>query len=47
LRWILEAGGSEYQLLTIELCQVAGMGVNIMEVYPFGCCYLKGVYNAL
>ena len=34
-------------VLTGDLRKIAGLGVNITEVYPTGRCYLKGFFNAL
>ena len=32
---------------TGALCSVAGLGVNVTEVYTNGRCYLKGLFNAV
>ena len=32
---------------TSTLRRVAGLGVHITEVYPYGRCYLKGSFNAI
>jgi hypothetical protein len=32
---------------TAELRQIAGLGVNITEVYQDSRCYLKGFFNAI
>ena len=34
-------------VLTGDLRKIAGLGVNITEVYPTGHCYLKGFFNAV
>ena len=34
-------------LETSLLRQIAGLGVNVTEVYPLGRCYLKGFFNAM
>lgn len=48
LRGILntEAAGDGF-IDTGQLRSVAGLGVNITEVYPNGRCYLKGFFNAV
>jgi hypothetical protein len=34
-------------LQTMELRKIAGLGVNVMQVYRDAKCYLKGIFNAL
>ncbi len=34
-------------LSTAELRKIAGLGVNVVQVYPDAKCYLKGIFNAL
>jgi hypothetical protein len=47
LNWILTEGRSAGSLKTPELRKFAGLGVNVMQVYTDGKCYLKGIFNAL
>ena len=48
LRLVLDAveAGNRY-IETSALRSVAGLGVNVTEVYPLGRCYLKGFFNAV
>ena len=46
LNWVLEAGKQSF-LDTGTLRGVAGLGVNITDVYYNGRCYLKGFFNAI
>ena len=47
LSWILTEGQDTSSLLTAELRKIAGLGVNIMQVYQDAKCYLKGIFNAI
>jgi len=47
LSWILTEGRSTGSLLTAELRKIAGLGVNLMQVYQDAKCYLKGFFNAI
>jgi hypothetical protein len=47
LAWILTDGRNTGILSTAELRRVAGLGVNIMQVYQDAKCYLKGLFNAI
>ena len=47
ISWILTEGRSTGSLSTAELRKVAGLGVNIMQVYSDAKCYLKGIFNAI
>jgi hypothetical protein len=47
LSWILTKGRSAGSLLTLELRKIAGLGVNLMQVYQDAKCYLKGIFNTI
>jgi hypothetical protein len=49
LRWILTEGRTTGSLSTGELRKIAGLGVNIMQVYQDAKCNLnlKGICNAI
>ena len=47
LTWVLSEGKSAGVLSTAELRKIAGLGVNLMQVYQDAKCYLKGFFNAL
>ena len=47
ISWILSEGRATGSLSTAELRKRAGLGVNIVQVYPDAKCYLKGIFNAL
>lgn len=47
LRWIDEQAAQGDELDTAELRRIAGLGVNVTEIYPEGRPSLKGMYNAL
>ena len=47
ISWILTEGRSTGSLSTGQLRKIAGLGVNIMQVYSDAKCYLKGVFNAI
>ena len=43
----MELEKSEGRALTLTLRQIAGLGVNVTEIYPYGRCFLKGFFNAI
>jgi uncharacterized Fe-S cluster-containing radical SAM superfamily enzyme len=45
--WILTEGRATGSLCTAELRKIAGLGVNIVQVYSDAKCYLKCIFNAL
>jgi hypothetical protein len=47
LNWILPEGRSTGSLSTAELRKIAGLGVNLMQVYQDAKCYLKGFFSAI
>jgi hypothetical protein len=47
ISWILTEGRATGSLQTVELRKIAGLGVNVMQVYQDAKCYLKGIFNAL
>ena len=47
LSWILTEGRTTGSLSTGELRKIAGLGVNLMQVYRDAKCYLKGIFNAI
>jgi hypothetical protein len=47
ISWILTEGKKTGSLGTAELRRIAGLGVNIVQVYSDAKCYLKGIFNAL
>ena len=47
LSWILTQGRSTGILSTAESRKIAGLGVNILQVYHDAKCYLKGIFNAI
>jgi len=48
LRRILEAEEAGHRMInTLDIRKVAGLGVNVTEVYPNGRCFLKGFFNAV
>ena len=47
LEKVLELEKSEGRALTLTLRQIAGLGVNITEIYPYGRCFVKGFFNAI
>ncbi len=47
LSWILTEGRNTGSLSTAELRKIAGLGVNILQVYQDAKCYLKGIFNAI
>ena len=47
LSWILTKASATVSLSTAELRKIAGLGVNIMQVYFDAKCYLKGIFNAI
>jgi hypothetical protein len=47
LSLILAKGRSTGSLSMAELRKIAGLGINIMQVYQDKKCYLKGIFNAV
>ncbi len=47
ISWILTEGRSKGVLSTAELQRIAGLGINILQVYQDAKCYLKGIFNTL
>jgi hypothetical protein len=47
LAWILSQSKDIGSVPTAELRRIAGLGVNIMQVYDDAKCYLKGFFNAI
>jgi hypothetical protein len=47
ISWILTEGRATGSLQTVKLIKIAGLGVNLMQVYRDAKCYLKGIFNAL
>jgi hypothetical protein len=47
ISWILSEERATGSLQTTELRKIAGLGVNMMQVYGDAKCYLKGIFNAL
>ena len=47
LEWLRSQADTPGFVETGELRRIAGLGVNVTEVYPEGRCFLKGFFNAL
>ncbi len=47
LAWILSQSKDTGSVPTAEMRRIAGLGVNIMQVYDDAKCYLKGFFNAI
>ncbi len=47
LEWVLESDKTSNVIPTSELRRIAGLGVNVTEVYTNARCYLKGFFNAI
>jgi hypothetical protein len=47
LSWILNQSKDTGTVPTDELRRIAGLGVNIMQVYEDSKCYLRGFSNAI
>lgn len=47
LRWILEQAETHKEIATARVRRIAGLGVNVPEIYAEGRPYLKGAFNAL
>ena len=47
LKWILEQSVDNIEIETVTVRRVAGLGVNVTEIYPEGRPYLKGLFSAL
>jgi hypothetical protein len=47
IQWVLDNSETHDELLTAELRRIAGLGVNVTEVYKDARSYLKGFFNAI
>jgi hypothetical protein len=47
LAWILSQSKDKGNVPTAEMRRIAGLGVNIMQIYDDAKCYLKGFFNAI
>lgn len=47
LSWVLEQARHGDTLPTAEIRRIAGLGINVTEVYQDARCYLKGFFNAV
>ena len=47
LAWVLDHANSEGKMPTAEIRRIAGLGVNVTEVYQDARPYLKGFFNAI
>jgi hypothetical protein len=47
IAWVLEQSEKVKTVSTAELRRIAGLGVNVTEVYSDARCYLKGFFNAI
>ncbi len=47
LAWILSQSKDVGSVPTVELRRLAGLGVNIMQIYVYVTCYLKGFFNSI
>jgi hypothetical protein len=45
--WVLENSRSQSSVATAELRRIAGLGINVTDVYRDARCYLKGFFNAI
>jgi hypothetical protein len=45
--WVLENSKTAKVLSTAELRRIAGLGINVTDVYKDARCYLKGFFNAI
>lgn len=45
--WVLEQAQTDTQVSTAELRHIAGLGINVTDVYRGARCYLKGFFNAI
>jgi hypothetical protein len=45
--WVLENSRTETSVATAELRRIAGLGINVTDVYKDARCYLKGFFNAI
>ena len=47
LKWILEQVETHTEIATTAVRRIAGLGINVTEIYPEGRPYLKGAFSAL
>ena len=47
LHWVIQQSEDCEEISTGSMRQIAGLGVNVTEIYPEGRPYLKGFFNAL
>ena len=47
LQWILQQSSKEEEIDTVGVRRIAGLGINITEIYPEGRPYMKGLFYAL
>ena len=47
LMWVIQQSECCEEIATGSLRKIAGLGVNVTEIYPEGRPYLKGFFNAL
>ncbi len=47
LAWIISQSKDTGSVPTAEMRRIAGLGVNIMQVYDDAKCYLKSFFNAI
>ena len=47
LQWILKQSSQAEETDTVGVRRIAGLGINITEIYPEERPYLKGLFNAL
>lgn len=47
IAWVLEQSDQAESVPMAELCRLAGLGVNLTDVYKDTQCYLKGFFNAI
>jgi hypothetical protein len=45
--WVLENSKTAKVVSTAELRRIAGLGINVTDVYKDARCYLKGFFNAI
>ena len=45
--WVIEQSRLGPTVPTAELTRIAGLGVNVTDVYRDAWCYLKGFFNAI
>lgn len=47
IKFVLDTAKTSTTIDTAELRQIAGLGINVTEVYADARCYLKGFFNAM